>query len=83
MNAHAKRKMTDKKLEQLHTELTNKLLEKVKDVDCKASDLNVARQFLKDNGIEAMPVDNSPLKNLVDELPFSDEEEVYNGNNTN
>jgi len=75
--------MKDKKLEQLHTELTNKLLEKVRDVDCKASDLNVARQFLKDNGIEAMPVDNSPLKNLVDELPFSDEEEVYNGNNTN
>lgn len=83
MNANVKKQMTDKKLEQLHTELTNKLLEKVKDVDCKASDLNVARQFLKDNGIEAMPVDNSPLKNLVDELPFSDEEEVYNGNNTN
>ena len=83
MNANVKKQMKDKKLEQLHTELTNKLLEKVRDVDCKASDLNVARQFLKDNGIEAMPVDNSPLKNLVDELPFSDEEEVYNGNNTN
>lgn len=83
MNVHVKRKMKDKILEQLHTELTNKLLEKVRDEDCKASDLNVARQFLKDNGIEAMPVDNSPLKNLVDELPFSDDEEVYNGSNTN
>jgi len=75
--------MTNKKLEQLHNELAEKLLEKVRDEDCKASDLNVARQFLKDNGIEAMPVDNSPLKSLVDELPFSDEEEVYRGTDTN
>ena len=75
--------MKNKKLEELHTELANKLLEKVRDEDCKASDLNVARQFLKDNGIEALPVDNSPLKSLVDELPFSDEEEVYHGKDTN
>lgn len=75
----------NKELELLHTELTNKLLEKVRDDDCKASDLNVARQFLKDNGIEALPVDNSPLKSLVDELPFNtdDEEEVYNAKDTN
>lgn len=72
-----------KKLEQLHEELTNKLLEKIRDEDVKASDLNVARQFLKDNGIEALPVDNSPLKSLVDELPFSSEEEVYSGTDTN
>jgi hypothetical protein len=75
----------NKELELLHSELTNKLLEKVRDDDCKASDLNVARQFLKDNGIEALPVDNSPLKSLVDELPFNtdDEEEVYNAKDTN
>jgi len=75
----------NKDLELLHSELTNKLLEKVRDEDCKASDLNVARQFLKDNGIEALPVDNSPLKSLVDELPFNtdDEEEVYNAKDTN
>jgi len=75
--------MKQKKLEDLHTELTQKLLDKVRDPEAKASDLNVARQFLKDNGIEAMPVDNSPLKHLVDELPFNDEEEVYNGRDTN
>jgi hypothetical protein len=75
----------NKDLELLHSELTNKLLEKVRDEDCKASDLNVARQFLKDNGIEALPVDNSPLKSLVDELPFNsdDEEEVYSAKDTN
>jgi len=74
--------MSDK-LKQLHEVLTQQLLDRVKSDDAKASDLNVARQFLKDNGIEALPVDNSPLKSLVDELPFSSEEEVYNGTDTN
>tara|TARA_R100001460_G_scaffold108272_2_gene158911 strand:- start:355 stop:579 length:225 start_codon:yes stop_codon:yes gene_type:complete len=72
-----------KKLKELHDVLTQQLLDRVKSKDAKASDLNVARQFLKDNGIEALPVDNSPLKSLVDELPFSSEEEVYNGTDTN
>lgn len=63
----------DKKLEQLHSELTDKLLEKIQDPEVKSSDLNVARQFLKDNGIEAIPTDNSPLKALVDELPFEND----------
>ena len=71
------------KLKQLHEVLTQQMLDRVKSEDAKASDLNVARQFLKDNGIEALPVDNSPLKSLVDELPFSSEEEVYNGTDTN
>ena len=49
-----------------------KLLERVRAPDCKASDMNVARQFLKDNNIDAIPVDNSPLKSLMDELPFNE-----------
>jgi len=64
--------MSDKKLKELHTILAEKLLERVRDPDCKASDMNVARQFLKDNNIDAIPVDNSPLKNLMDELPFNE-----------
>ena len=75
--------MAEDKLKELHNELTQKLLDKVKDPEAKASDLNVARQFLKDNGIEALPIDNSPLKSLVDELPFSDEEENIYGRDTN
>ena len=66
----------DKQLEQLHSELTQKLLEKIRDPEVKASDLNVARQFLKDNGVESIPIDNSPLKSLVDELPFNDPEDI-------
>ena len=65
----------EKQLEQLHSELTQKLLEKIRDPEVKASDLNVARQFLKDNGVESIPIDNSPLKSLVDELPFTDPED--------
>jgi Zn-dependent membrane protease YugP len=49
------------------------LLARVSDPDAKAGDLNVARQFLKDNGIEAIPVHGSPLGDLVRTLPdFSD-----------
>ena len=73
------------KLKELHEVLATELLKRVKDPEAKASDLNVARQFLKDNGIEAIPVENSPLKSLVDELPFDTEESiVLHGNkNTN
>ena len=62
--------MSNKKLKELHAVLAEKLLAKVKDPDAKSSDLNVARQFLRDNGIDAVPTDGSPLKKLVDELPF-------------
>ncbi len=60
------------KLKELHTVLANKLLDKVKDPEVKSSDLNVARQFLKDNGIDAVPVDDSPLQKLLDEMPFDE-----------
>ena len=65
------RKMTEK-LKELHSVLATKLLEKVKDPEVKSSDLNVARQFLKDNGVDAVPVDNSPLQKLIDEMPFDE-----------
>ena len=62
--------MSNQKLKELHAVLAEKLLEKVKDPDAKSSDLNVARQFLRDNGIDAVPVEGSPLQKLADELPF-------------
>ena len=62
--------MSDTKLRELHGILAEKLLEKVKDPECKSADLNVARQFLRDNGIDAVPTEGSPLQKLADELPF-------------
>ena len=41
-----------KKLEDLHELLAKTLLDKIRDPEVKSSDLNVARQFLKDNNIE-------------------------------
>ena len=66
--------MTDKEMMALlHQTLAENLLARVKDPEAKSSDLNVARQFLKDNGIDALPVEGSPLSDLVATLPdFSD-----------
>ena len=68
--------MSDSKLRELHGILAEKLLEKVKDPECKSADLNVARQFLRDNGIDAVPLDNSPLEKLMKELPFEEKKLV-------
>ena len=62
--------MSNKKLKELHAVLAEKLLQKVKDPEAKSSDLNVARQFLRDNGIDAVPTEGSSLQQLADELPF-------------
>ena len=56
-------------LERLHNVLTQELLTRTTSGDASAGDLNVARQFLRDNHIEALPVADSPLKNLLDTLP--------------
>ena len=54
----------------LHQTLAENLLARVKDPEAKSSDLNVARQFLKDNGIDALPVEGSPLSSLVAALLY-------------
>jgi hypothetical protein len=44
----------------------------------RAAILNVARQFLKDNGIEALPGASKPLRELAAVLPFPESgEEEY------
>ena len=53
-----------------------KLLERIRDPEVKASDLNVARQFLKDNDITALPADNNALAQLLEELPFNEQEDL-------
>ena len=46
---------TEKKLSNLHGKLADVLLDRIRDPEVKASDLNVARQFLKDNNIDCSP----------------------------
>ena len=61
-----------KALESLHTVLVQELLDRIRAGDAKPSDLNVARQFLKDNGIECLPVPESPFGDLMASLPDLD-----------
>ena len=56
-------------LNTMHYELAKFLVDKIKTGEAKAGDLNVARQFLKDNGIECIPVENSPIEDLMTNLP--------------
>ena len=65
--------MSDK-LKELHEVLATELLKRVKDPEAKSADLNAARQFLKDNNIDAVPVEDSPLQKLIEELPFDEKE---------
>lgn len=61
-------------MEELHGELARVLLDEIKhpaeDNKGRAAILNVARQFLKDNGIESLPAPKSPLGELAAALPF-------------
>ena len=70
--------------DKLHDAVAVTLLEKIQSGEANASDLNVARQFLRDNGIAGIPQENSPLKNLMDELPFTEDEVVkkFNGSSS-
>jgi len=59
-------------LEALHSAIADKLSESIKEMPVGekglAALLNVARQFCKDNGIEAVSAAGSPLGNLADRL---------------
>lgn len=63
----------DKKLSELHEVLATILLERIRDPECKSAELNVARQFLKDNDITAIPTDENALAQLLEDLPFDSE----------
>lgn len=62
-------------LDSLHTGLAEELLDRIRSGEATASDLNVARQFLKDNGIDSIPKKGSPLDNLASSLPFTEAED--------
>ena len=59
-------------LENLQTVLIQELLGKIKCGEAKPGDLNVARQLLKDNGIECIPIEKNPMEDLMSNLPDLD-----------
>jgi len=62
--------MDKKILEDLHDKLAEDLLERIMSGEATSAELNVARQFLKDNGIDSSLQNDSPLINLAKTLPF-------------
>ena len=60
--------------DQLHRKLAKRLLERVESGEATSQELNVARQFLKDNGIDGLPEGDDPLGELAKVLPQFDEE---------
>ena len=63
------------KLQLLQDILINEFIERIQAGAATPSDLNAARQLLKDNGIHAQVTNENPLGNLVDMLPFRDDAE--------
>tara|TARA_Y100001938_G_scaffold150784_1_gene243431 strand:- start:560 stop:772 length:213 start_codon:yes stop_codon:yes gene_type:complete len=64
----------DKVLSNLHEAVAEELLRRVLSGEANAADLNVARGFLKDNGIDATADQSEPMANLAKSLPFNIED---------
>ena len=67
--------MEKKLLEDLHSALVSTLLDKIKSGEATAADLGVARQLLKDNGIDAAATNDQPILKLHESLPFDPAED--------
>jgi len=63
-------------LNKLHDLLAQELTEKILSGEASSAELSVARQFLKDNGIDGTIEQSDPLANLAKILPFTGEREV-------
>ena len=63
--------MDDKTLSNLHDAVAEELLRRVISGEASSADLNVARGFLKDNGIDAGLDASEPMADLAKTLPFN------------
>ena len=62
------------KMEGLQDLLIDEFIQQIKSGESSPAMLNAARQMLKDNGIYAAVTKSSPLGELVNLLPFRDED---------
>lgn len=63
-------------LGRMHEVLGRELLRRIQEGEATSQDLNVARQFLRDNGIDAHMHKGGTLHRLTDALPFKDPDET-------
>ena len=61
-------------LQERHVASIELLLDRVKSGEATASELSVARQLLKDNGIDQSPQEGNPMTQLAVVMPFEDPE---------
>ena len=67
------------KLNTLFDAVADELLAKIQTGEAKPADLAVAVKFLKDNNISCLPVAGNPLSELMNSMPFSEEDNIkYN-----
>ena len=63
-------------LETLHSQVAQELLHRITSGEASSADMSNAIKFLKDNGIEGLAVQDSPLGDLVNVLPFPKKDEL-------
>ena len=74
----SKMKAPQETLENLHSQVAQELLQRIISGEASSADMSNAIKFLKDNGIEGLPMQDSPLGNLVNVLPFPSKESLQN-----
>ena len=67
-------------LEELHGTVAVELLNRIRNGEARPADMANAIKFLKDNGIEGVPVEGSPLGNLVNSMPFPTKQQLMETN---
>ena len=63
-------------LENLHSQVARELSDRIATGEASSADMSNAIKFLKDNGIEGLAVQDSPLGHLVNVLPFPNKEKL-------
>lgn len=59
----------EEELKSLHEMLCRELTRRLAAGDMKASELNVVRQFLKDNNVDSLGHDNNLVEDMMKSLP--------------
>ena len=63
-------------LETLHARVATELLHRINTGEASSADISNAIKFLKDNGVEGLAIQDSPLGHLVNVLPFPNKEDL-------
>lgn len=70
---------TEDLLGRLHDAVASSLLKKVTSGEATPTEISAAIKFLKDNGIEALPTEDSALDELSKQFPSFDGEGTLHG----